>query len=71
MGLNGFTVAPLVGDLLPVPPALRDELLTTLLSGGVLKTDRNNRCPGSLERGAIFRPTPDFNCDPTQVPIGR
>ncbi len=71
LGLNGFTVAPLLGDLLPVPPALRDQLQTLLSSNGQLVTGRNNRCPGSLERGAIFRPTPDYNCDPTQVPIGK
>jgi phospholipid/cholesterol/gamma-HCH transport system substrate-binding protein len=66
---NGFTLGPLA-NLLPVPPALR----TALLSAGV-KTGRNNRCPGAIERRAVdgsnpYRPTPSFNCDPTQVPVG-
>lgn len=75
LGLNGFTVGPLLNglapDIIPVPPALRDALQTVLSGSGQLSTGRNNRCPGSLERGAIFRPTPDFNCDPTEVPIGK
>jgi phospholipid/cholesterol/gamma-HCH transport system substrate-binding protein len=67
--LNGFTLGPLA-DLLPVPPQLRNLLLTA----GV-KTGRNNRCPGSIERRAPdgsnpYKPSPDFNCDATQTPIG-
>jgi len=69
LGLNGFTFGPGL-NLLPVPDALRDEVL-----GADLKAGRNNRCPGSAERdpgdGSLpFRPSPDFNCDPSQVPIG-
>jgi phospholipid/cholesterol/gamma-HCH transport system substrate-binding protein len=68
--LNQFTLLPTLDAILPVPPALRDAL-----AGATLSTGRNNRCPGSLERPApdgsnIYLPTPDFNCDPKQVPIG-
>ncbi|MEA2157331.1 MAG: phospholipid/cholesterol/gamma-HCH transport system substrate-binding protein [Solirubrobacteraceae bacterium] len=67
--LNGFSLGPLA-NLLPVPPELRNALLTA----GV-KTGRNNRCPGSVERRAPdgsnpYKPSPDFNCDASQVPIG-
>jgi phospholipid/cholesterol/gamma-HCH transport system substrate-binding protein len=67
--LNGFSAGPLL-NLLPVPPELRN----LLLSAGT-KTGRNNRCPGSIERPAAdgsnpYRPSADFNCDPTEVPIG-
>jgi phospholipid/cholesterol/gamma-HCH transport system substrate-binding protein len=67
--LNGFTLGPLA-NLVPVPPELRDALL----SAGT-KIGRNNRCPGSVERRAPdgsnpYKPTPDFNCDASQVPIG-
>jgi len=67
--LNGFTLGPLA-NLLPVPPELRNALL----SAGV-KTLRNNRCPGSIERTAPdgsnpYKPSPDFNCDDSQRPIG-
>ncbi len=68
--LNQFTFTPTVNELLPVPPELRDEL-----TFGTLQVGRNNRCPGSAERAAPdgsnpYRPSPDFACDPTQVPAG-
>ena len=62
--LNGFTLDSLL-NALPVPAALRNDLLAA-----AVKTKRNNRCPGSMERGAIHKPSPSFNCDETQVPIG-
>jgi phospholipid/cholesterol/gamma-HCH transport system substrate-binding protein len=67
--LNAFTFTPLAG-LVPVPPELRDEAFAANV-----KTGRNNRCPGSVERPAPdgtnpYLPTPGFNCDPTQVPFG-
>ncbi len=67
--LGGFTLGPVL-DLLPIPIELRN----LLLSAGV-KIGRNNRCPGAIERRAAdgsnpYRPSPDFNCDPSQVPIG-
>jgi phospholipid/cholesterol/gamma-HCH transport system substrate-binding protein len=70
LALSAFTFSPILGQLLPVPPVLRDDVL----AAGA-KLGRNNRCPGSderdLGRGEVpYRPTSDFNCDPTQVPIG-
>ncbi len=69
LALNGFTLGPLL-NLLPVP----NELRTALLSAGV-QTGRNNRCPGANERRASdgsnpYKPSPDFNCDASQTPIG-
>ena len=68
LGLSGFALDPALG-LLPVPASLR----SALLAAGV-KTGRNNRCPGALERAAPDGSNPyvpaDFNCDRSQVPIG-
>jgi phospholipid/cholesterol/gamma-HCH transport system substrate-binding protein len=69
LALNGFTVGEL-GNLVPVPPELR----SALLAAGT-KTRRNNRCPGALERTAPdgsnpYVPSPNFNCDRSQTPIG-
>ena len=69
LALSAFTFTP-AGGLVPVPPALRDDVLAAGAELG-----RNNRCPGSSERdtgeGTIpFKPTPDFNCDETIVPVG-
>ncbi len=70
LALNQFTVTPALDALVPVPGGLRP-----LLESSSLQTGRNNRCPGSNERRAAdgsnpYKPTPDFNCDATQVPIG-
>ena len=70
LGLNQFTVDPTLNALLPVPAALRP-----LLQSGSVQSGRNNRCPGSNERRAadgsnFYKPTPDYNCDATEVPIG-
>jgi phospholipid/cholesterol/gamma-HCH transport system substrate-binding protein len=34
-------------------------------------TGQGDRCPGSMERGALFFPEPGYQCNPSQVPIGR
>lgn len=67
--LNGFTAGPLL-NALPIPAELRNLILAAGTHPG-----RNNRCPGSLERRAPdganpYKPSPDFNCDEKQVPIG-
>jgi phospholipid/cholesterol/gamma-HCH transport system substrate-binding protein len=56
------------GQLTPVPPELRATAFSA--SGGV--TGQRNRCPGAAEHPADdgsgpFKPTPDYNCDLTQV----
>jgi phospholipid/cholesterol/gamma-HCH transport system substrate-binding protein len=58
------------GTLAPVPLDLRDQFFQAAGTFG-----QDNRCPGSMERdpgdGSVpFRPSPDFNCDPSQVPPG-
>ena len=69
--LNGLTFNPSLGQLLPVPPDLRAELLAANVDLG-----RNDRCPGSSERTAPdgsnpFIPEPvRGNCDPSIQPIG-
>ena len=69
LAVNGFTLGPLL-NAVPIP----SELRTLLLSAGT-KPGRNNRCPASIERRAPdgsnpYKPSPDFNCDASQVPIG-
>ena len=66
---NGFTLGPAL-NALPIPAELR----TLILAAGT-HPGRDNRCPGSIERRAPdgsnpYKPSPDFNCDETQVPIG-
>jgi phospholipid/cholesterol/gamma-HCH transport system substrate-binding protein len=66
--VNAF--ATVGGVLTPVAPALRNEVFERSTTTG-----QNNRCPGAMERdqgndGIPFRPSPDFNCDPSQRPTG-
>jgi phospholipid/cholesterol/gamma-HCH transport system substrate-binding protein len=62
--VNAF--AAVGSNLLLVPEELRDEVTQLSTVSG-----QSNRCPGSIERGSAWRPTPDFACDPSQVPPGR
>ena len=66
--VNAFSLKN--GVLSPLAPAARGETLD-----GLLATGQYNRCPGSVERprdddSLPWRPTEDYNCDPTQVPVG-
>jgi phospholipid/cholesterol/gamma-HCH transport system substrate-binding protein len=36
-----------------------------------LSLNQRARCPGSLERGALWKPTANFPCDASQGPLGR
>jgi phospholipid/cholesterol/gamma-HCH transport system substrate-binding protein len=70
LAFSAFSATPAGGAIVPVPPQLRDEALA---AGAAL--NRNNRCPGALERdpgdgSTNWRPTPDFNCDPKMTPVG-
>jgi phospholipid/cholesterol/gamma-HCH transport system substrate-binding protein len=66
---NAFSVNSAV--LTPIAPALRAQSFKELAATG-----QNNRCPGSVERdhgegSTPWLPTPDYNCDPRQLPVGR
>jgi phospholipid/cholesterol/gamma-HCH transport system substrate-binding protein len=67
VGIHASAFTVLDGQLAPVPPLLRDEAL----QGGT-ERDQRNRCPGSAEHRAddgsnLWKPSPEYNCDPTQV----
>jgi phospholipid/cholesterol/gamma-HCH transport system substrate-binding protein len=66
VGLHVNAFAFLNGVLQPIPPDLREQVFRAVASIG-----QRDRCPGSVERGSVWKPTPDFPCDPTQVPEGR
>jgi phospholipid/cholesterol/gamma-HCH transport system substrate-binding protein len=66
---NAFSLAE--GTLYPVPPELRQAALKA-----TLETGQRNRCPGAAEHVAgdksnPYKPSPDFNCDPSQVLPGK
>ncbi len=59
------------GILRPIPPELRPRV------GQIFtRSDQRNRCPGAAEHPADdgsnpWRPTPDHNCDPSQILPGK
>jgi phospholipid/cholesterol/gamma-HCH transport system substrate-binding protein len=61
--VNAFTNVN--GVLRPILP--QDQLA---VFQSVASLNQRNRCPGAVERGAAYKPTPDFNCDLSQVPLG-
>jgi hypothetical protein len=36
-----------------------------------MSLNQRDRCPGSIERGALWKPAADFPCDSSQGPLGR
>ncbi len=75
-------VAPIVGvgsisnGVLNFLPAFLKAALRNVLAfgqngkGGLVTTGYGDRCPGSMERGAIYYPESGYPCDKTQLPTG-
>jgi phospholipid/cholesterol/gamma-HCH transport system substrate-binding protein len=66
VGVHGSAFALLNGQLSPVPPELRGQSFDA-----AAEHNQNNRCPGAAEHAADdgsnpYKPSPDFNCDPTE-----
>ena len=76
-------VAPVIGvaslnnGTLNILPAFLTASLRSVLafgsngSGGLVTTGQGDRCPGSMERGAIWYPYPGYPCSPNEVPTGK
>jgi phospholipid/cholesterol/gamma-HCH transport system substrate-binding protein len=68
------------GALNLIPSLLTNPLLKSIFafggsgasqsSGGILTTGQGDRCPGSMERGALYFPESGFPCNPSEVPTG-
>jgi phospholipid/cholesterol/gamma-HCH transport system substrate-binding protein len=52
-------------NILPSNPLARLQFAQSILTTG-----QGDRCPGSLERGALWVPESGFPCNPSQVPTG-
>jgi len=55
-------------SLLNILPGSSDRLQ---FAQQTLTTGQGDRCPGSMERGALYFPESGFPCDPSQVPTGK
>jgi hypothetical protein len=65
-------VLNLFQNLLPPPlgTLVPGSLSRLSFAQSVLTTGYGDRCPGSMERGAVFYPESGYPCDPHQVPTG-
>ncbi len=77
-------VAPIVGvgsvqnGVLNILPAFANPILRSVLafgngspnSKGLLTYGQGDRCPGSMERGAVWYPESGYPCTPSEVPTG-
>ncbi len=43
---------------------------TSTPSQGLLTSGQGDRCPGSMERGAVFYPEQGYPCNPSETPTG-
>ena len=71
VGIHASAFSLLNGQLTPVPPGLREQAFKAAAA-----TNQNNRCPGggdhkSSDGSRPWKPTPDYNCDPSQVLPGK
>ena len=55
-------------SLLNILPGSSDRLQ---FAQQMLTTGQGDRCPGSMERGALYFPESGFPCNPNQVPTGK
>jgi phospholipid/cholesterol/gamma-HCH transport system substrate-binding protein len=53
-----------------LPPGSRLGNLLSQIGAGDLKIGQGDRCPGSMERGAVWFPEPGYPCNPSEVPSG-
>jgi phospholipid/cholesterol/gamma-HCH transport system substrate-binding protein len=59
-----------VNAFIPNTIGLKEKILP-LVNNGAISLNQRNRCPGAIERGEAWKPTPDYPCDDTQVPLGK
>ncbi len=57
-------------DSLPLSQQLTEIVQLLTGPGGGLTAFQGDRCPGSMERGALFFPESGFPCNPNEVPTG-
>ena len=50
-----------------LPSGTVKDAILSLGNQGAVSLNQRNRCPGAADHGTVFKPTPDYNCDPTQV----
>jgi phospholipid/cholesterol/gamma-HCH transport system substrate-binding protein len=72
--LGGASRAAIYVNLFAPVNGVLKPLLNPVTQSAAFKNatspDQRWRCPGAAERGAIFKPSPDFPCDASEGPLG-
>ena len=69
LGVLSATDGNLLGSL-PLSQQISEVIRLLTGPGGGLTAFQGDRCPGSIERGALFFPESGFPCNRNQVPTG-
>jgi phospholipid/cholesterol/gamma-HCH transport system substrate-binding protein len=69
LGVLSAADSALLGSL-PLAQQITEVIRLLTGPGGGLTAFQGDRCPGSIERGALFFPESGFPCNPNQVPTG-
>ncbi|HET7049105.1 MAG TPA: MlaD family protein [Solirubrobacteraceae bacterium] len=69
LGVLSAADSSLLGPL-PLSQQITEVIRLLTGPGGGLTASQGDRCPGSIERGALFFPESGFPCNPNQVPTG-
>jgi phospholipid/cholesterol/gamma-HCH transport system substrate-binding protein len=54
-----------------IPSGTIKDAIVDLGNQGLVSLNQRNRCPGSVERGTVWKPSPDYPCDESQIPVGK
>jgi phospholipid/cholesterol/gamma-HCH transport system substrate-binding protein len=68
--ITSGTLGLLPSQLLNIPATRTLLAFGNGSQSGLLTTGQGDRCPGSMERGAVFYPESGYPCNPSQVPTG-
>ncbi len=70
LNLCSGLVLQLIPNCSSIQNLLSDPTDRLPFTKGVLTTGQGDRCPGSMERGALFYPESGYPCNPSEVPTG-
>jgi phospholipid/cholesterol/gamma-HCH transport system substrate-binding protein len=62
---------PVVGGTVAGAGNVVSSATSAATSAGGLVTGQGDRCPGSMERGALYYPESGYPCNPSEVPTGK
>lgn len=62
-GTLGNILAPIIDPKNPVLSSVQRVQAFNMAA----RSNERNRCPGAADHGSVYKPSPDYNCDPSQT----